>query len=542
MRRVITAVGAVLLITLAAACGGRSTPAVPTLVPLVATSPPESQPQQAAARAEDAQPDVALNRPAQLPEQLLSEEAPPPPWPTFTPGPGLPPGDHLVLARSHRFYTARADGGELEQLKFNTDTPPLLAASYKEPGRGWLSPDGRTLLYFAGDEAQLWWGDVQTHDNGLLAERLLPPEAETELIHALTTQEMAWTSSGNRAALLGAPNQVELFVVDVPSHTATQITDDDHEESGMVWSTDELQLAYLSVTPGSETEDVFIWDATTQKPTRIDLQPMRDAAGVGENDRLSFRWQMEWLGDSRLALYPHIGSEPNSLGIWVYDVAAQQLTQIVADGLDDVDWSPAAQAWTYTRADEPGTIWVVGLSGGEPRAVAKGDAHAPVWSPDGSEVLYSVSDPDVAGWNLGIADVNGNSRIVAQNVSLIENDLSQLGPRGKRYWGPDGSFVLYTSVGRDYGRAEAQEGYGGQAGPDLENWWLAPVNGGTPRMASDLQKVFYLQEPELSPDGEVWAFLGFSYTDRLQHLYTMPVRGGHPQPVDAGVGWFGWLR
>lgn len=544
MRRVIIAVGAALLIAMAAACGGRSTPAVPTLAPLVATTAPQSQPQQSVARAADPQQDAALNRPAQLPQQLRAEEAPPPPWPTFTPGPGPRSGDRLVFSRSHRLYTARADGSQVERLEFSTDTPPLLAASYKESGRGWLSPDGRTLLYFGGDDAQLWWGNVQTLDNGMLTEGLLPVDQadSNELIHILNTQEMAWTSDGNRAALLGAPNRIDIFVADMGSRSVAQITDDDREEDGLVWSPDDIKLAYLSINPASATEDVLVWDATTQTATPVDVQPIRDAAGVSADARLTFGWRFDWVADNQLALYPQAGNQPNSVGIWVYDVEARQPTQIVADSLDDVEWSSAAQAWVYTRSDEPGTIWVVDLSGGEPQAVAKGDAHAPVWSPDGREVLYSVSDPDIVGWNLGVVDLNGSSRTIAQNASLIETDLSQLGPRGKRYWAPDASFVMYTSVGRDYGRAEVQEGYGVQAGPDLENWWIAPLSGGTPRMATDLQKVFYLQEPELSPDGEVWAFLGFSYIDRLQHLYTMPLTGGHPQRVDAGVGWFAWLH
>jgi Tol biopolymer transport system component len=544
MTRIASILGAVLLAAAFAACGGRSTP-MPS--PPLSTPAVQGQVQQPAAaqQVEPEQEGAAVNRPAQLPEPLQAEEAPPPPWPTFTPGPEPQSSHRLLFARSHRFYTANADGSQVEQLEFSATTPPLLAASYKESGRGWLSPDGHMLLYFAGDEAQLWWGDVQTLDNGMLAERMLPPgqEESNDLIHVLNTQRMAWTSDGSRVAYVGVPNNVDLFVLDVASRSATQITDDGQEEDELVWSPDNTKLVYLSLDAVAGTEDVGVWDAVSQSTTQVDVQPIRDAGGLAPDAHLSFGWQFDWLDDSRLALYPQSGNQSDaSLGIWVYDVPTGQLKQIVADSLQSVDWSQAAQAWAYTRTDEPGTVWLARSSGGRPEALAQGNAHAPVWSPEGSELLYSVGDPDVVGWNLAIADLNGNSRVIAENAALIENDLSEPGPNGKRYWGPDGSFVVYTSVGRDYGRAEAQEGYGGQAGPDLENWWIAPLSGGTARMATDLQKVFYLQQPALSPDGTTWAYIGFSYTDRLQHLYAMPVMGGHPEQVDAGVGWFRWLE
>jgi hypothetical protein len=101
--------------------------------------------------------------------------------------------------------------------------------------------------------------------------------------------------------------------------------------------------------------------------------------------------------------------------------------------------------------------------------------------------------------------------------------------------------VIYSTVGRDYGRAEQFGGQGVEAGPDLENWWLTAPDRPQPWQATDLEKVFYLQKPALSPDGQVWAFVGFSYVDLSQHLWTIPRTGGHPVKVDSGVRWFRWL-
>ncbi|MFQ5859757.1 MAG: hypothetical protein ACE5LU_29530, partial [Anaerolineae bacterium] len=80
------------------ACGGSSQPAVPTLPPLGTSAAPNSQEQPAPVvqqsyggaqntASRPLQADEAMNMAAKLPQQLRGEEAPAPPWPTFTPGP-----------------------------------------------------------------------------------------------------------------------------------------------------------------------------------------------------------------------------------------------------------------------------------------------------------------------------------------------------------------------------------------------------------------------------------------------------------------------
>lgn len=520
------------------ACGGSSQPAIPTLPPL-ATSAASSVQQPAQSPG-----DSPLNLAVEVPVQLRGNEEPaPPPWPTFTPGPEPQSRHRLIYARTRRFYTASADGSEMQTLKFATQAPQLLASSYKDPGRGWLDPNGRYVVYFAGEEAQLWQASLASLENVQLAGRMLPlgKEGDKDLLRILGEQEMDWTSDGRRVALVGAPDTVDLFIVDLTTAQLTRVTQDDLQESALHWSPTGQYLAYVAADQGTGTQVLYVVDAGVQQPRQVDTEPIQTTLGSDTAAGFTFGSQLTWVSDTQLVFYPRTGRRQRSAGIWSYDVTSGAVRPILTDAVTDVAWSADAQAWVYSTSEAQGTLWLLRLGDPKPAVLVEGGAYAPVWSPEGRSVLYSWSEAGTTGWELRVVDLKGSSRTLARDVALIEPATLEPGPAGKRYWAPDAQFVLYTTVGRDYGRAEREQGYGGEAGPDLENWWVVPAGGGEPRQATDLQKAFYFQEPVLSPDGTTWAFIGFSYTDRVQHLYTMPRDGGHPEKVDAGVRWFAWL-
>lgn len=550
MRRFAILLGIAVLGVGLLACGGSDEePAAPTLPPLATSAAPApvapTIQQPAPASQSSQQPsraDSAVNLAAEPPQQLRGEAAPlQPPWPTFTPG-LEPQSDHrLIYARSRRFYTANADGSSVQALKFANESPQLLVTSYKDPGRGWMSPNGRYLLYFAGpQEAQLWGVDLTSLQNTQLAARMLSAgQAGKDAVRVLTEQNIAWTSDGTRAALIGMPDSADLFIADLTTGQLTRVTQDEWQEAKWQWSPGDRYLAYTATDLGSGTQVLRVWDVKTQQSTEVDVTPVREAFNLSSGAGVAFADQLVWVSDAQFVFYPQ--SNRRSAGIWLYDVASRTARPVLPEKIGASVWSAEARAWVYSKPDEPGALWLLRLDNPKPTLLVEGEAYAPVWSPDGRSVLYSWSDPETTGWDLRVVDLNGDSRTLVENVSLIQQTPSEPGPAGKRYWSPDGRLVLYSAVGRDYGRAEQDSGYGGQAGPDLENWWIVPDSGGQARRATDMQKIFYLQVPELSPDGTTWAYVGFSYTDRMQHLYTIPREGGHPERVDAGVRWFRWL-
>lgn len=544
MRRFTVLIGIALLTVGLFACGGSSTPAVPTLPPLATVAPPGGQQQSVpAAQPLTGSAEEAVNLAAEVPQQLRGGEPAPPPWPTFTPGPRPQSKYRLLYARTRSFHTAGADGSDSQPLELSPKPPQLLTVSYKDGGRGWLSPDGRSLLYFAGQEGQLWLASLDSLANVLLAERMVSPglEGNVDTIRILTDQEMAWTSDSARAALVGASDSVDLYIVDTAGPRLTRVTQDELRESKPQWSSTGQYLAYVTSDMGTGTQAMYVVDAQTLRPNEIDVGPVRDALALEPTIDFLYADQFVWADDTQLIFYPSTGTGEEPNGIWLYDAAGGATRPILTDKIGEVVWSARARAWVYNTVAEPGKLWLGRLDDPKPTVLVETGAYAPVWSPDGRWVLYSSGMPGGTEWALGVVDLDGNSHTLAQGITLIERETSEPGPAGKRYWSQGGDYVLFATVGRDYGRADRAEGYGGDAGPDLENWWAVPANGGQPRQITDLQKVFYLQEPVLSPDGTVQAFLGFSYTDRMQHLYTMLRDGGHPNKVDTGIRWFEWL-
>lgn len=540
MKRFALSLGMMVLAVGLLACGGAKETPTPTLPPpatlaVSEITPPPVEPARLPA-------DVPLNLAAEPPPEVRGEPAPLlPPWPTFTPGPKPQSQHRLIYARTRRFYTASADGSDIQQLKFENRAPQLLASYYKDPGRGWLSPDGRYLVYIAGKEAQLWRADLQSLDNVQLAERMMPlgQTVDKETIRLLINQEMGWTSDSRRVALLGAPSSVDLFVADLTTDQLTRITQDELLEERPQWSPDGRYLVYAATDPATGTQDLFVWDAQVQQSIQVDVDPVRSELDLDAGARFVFAYRFAWVNDREFIFYPQLVRR--AAGIWVYNVADGEMRPVFTDRLEDLAWSDEARAWVYSTPDAPGTLWLLRLDDPKPVSLVEGDAYAPIWSPDGKSVLYSWGGPDATEWDLRVIDLSGNDRTLAEGVALIQPAPPEPGPAGKRFWSPDSRLVLYTAIGRDYGRAEREEGYGGEAGPDLENWWMVSVEGGQPWQATDMQKVFYVQAPVLSPDGTAWAYIAFSYTDRLQHLFTIPREGGHPKKVDVGVRWFQWL-
>ena len=526
----------VLLVTALGAlrCGGSAPPPVPTLPPLTTTTPQGPSAKSGNAAAAPLQP-PAPQQPVPTPQ--------PPPWPTFTPGPKPTSAHRLLYVTAGRLWTANVDGSDRQPLKLDPPSPRLLTP-FKDPGRAWLGPHGQRLVYFAGKTAELWVADLSTGHNVRLAERMLPPgldrKQQVATGRTLLDQKMAWTADGQRVALLGAPDNYDLFVVDLTTNTLTRITEDDRQEGDFVWSPDGRYLAFTAFDNTFGTTGLSAWDSVAGRVMGFPLDPVAEAAGLSPTLPMSFDRGLTFLDEHRFIFYPV--SRNGSVGIWLADVTDESLTPVITDALSDVAWSPEAKAWVYVRRDEPGKLWLLRLGDSEPKLLTDDQAYAPVWSPDGHAVLYSRSDPNTTGWDLRVLNLDtGETQVLATNVRLIQQAPPEPGPSGKRFWAPDGSLVIYSTVGRDYGRAEEFGIRGVEAGPDLENWWMATPGRAQPWQATDLQKVFYLQPPSLSPDGQVWAFVGFSYVDLTQHLWTMPREGGHPTKIDSPVRWFRWL-
>jgi hypothetical protein len=150
----------------------------------------------------------------------------------------------------------------------------------------------------------------------------------------------------------------------------------------------------------------------------------------------------------------------------------------------------------------------------------------------------------LTGWRLHVVNADGSGdRAVSDDVPVMQESPPVPGPKAKRYWLDGGRLLAFTVVGRDYGAAERQGGFRGEAGNDIENLWIVPADGSKPRRrATDFTRVFYLKDIAERPGGDALGMVGFSYLDRSQQLWAVRTDGGSPVHVDAGVRWFHWLN
>jgi dipeptidyl aminopeptidase/acylaminoacyl peptidase len=163
-------------------------------------------------------------------------------------------------------------------------------------------------------------------------------------------------------------------------------------------------------------------------------------------------------------------------------------------------------------------VFVVPATGGTPRQLTSGEWNhsAPVWTPDGTELLFSSLRVDTAeyAWR--------ESEIYAVNVTsgAVRQLTQRAGPDGNPVVSPDGRLVAYTGMDR------------GDFTYKTTTLYVMDVSGANPRA---------LTPPEFdqSPEDVTWAAdnsgVYFTTQDRgTQNLHVVTLRGGPPRQVSEG--------
>jgi Tol biopolymer transport system component len=84
----------------------------------------------------------------------------------------------LLYVRNGSFWRSNGASGDATKVNLGADTPAIWAPP-EDPGRAWISPDGKRLAFLAGSDAEMW----VTGTDGKGAKRIsgpnLPPEIHT---------------------------------------------------------------------------------------------------------------------------------------------------------------------------------------------------------------------------------------------------------------------------------------------------------------------------------------------------------------------------
>ena len=159
-------------------------------------------------------------------------------------------------------------------------------------------------------------------------------------------------------------------------------------------------------------------------------------------------------------------------------------------------WQPSC--FRRRAASGPPEIWELTFDrGGMTRVTSNGKANLdPVWSPDGSQIVFSASDPTGAS-DLYRKPMTGDGK----EELLLPNDRGVLMPSD---WSTDGRFLLYGSFDRTQTRGDI---------------WALPMDGDR-KPFPVVQTTFEEKDAQFSPDGK-WIAYQSNETGRFE-IYMQP--------------------
>ena len=223
-------------------------------------------------------------------------------------------------------------------------------------------------------------------------------------------------------------------------------------------------------------------------------------------------------------------SDRDEGGIYVIPSLGGEVNRIAAGGFDP-KFSPDGSLVTYWAGNPgllptipgSGTIWVVPVSGGQPRQLASGIAAArfPIWFPDGTKILFvgtngsGVADFSSLDWWVAAADGSGVRRSGAFDAIFhSRHDLFPplvVGIRGQLGCWRDANTLVFPAKYGSRGLWTARFSNTGSAEGAMN-----PVTTGSGDE----------QEPSCAQEGSV----AFTKMSDQHQIWSLPLDPDHPQP------------
>jgi len=209
--------------------------------------------------------------------------------------------------------------------------------------------------------------------------------------------------------------------------------------------------------------------------------------------------------------------------VW-FDRAGTQIAALAAPAdYGDVALSPDGARLAVSVVEPARStrdLWLYEADGGPGQRLTAGpgDEFAPVWSPDGTRLLFSAT-------RSGLVDLYLTDASLAAGPAPLEVDTVGQG-RFASDWSRDDRFLLYIGGGRAIARSDL---------------WVAPVEN--PRQARPLLNSSFIEtHARVAPTGD-WFVYTSNETGRLQvYADRFPELGAKRIVSDDGGGWPRWSR
>jgi Tol biopolymer transport system component len=381
------------------------------------------------------------------------------------------------------------------------------------------SPDGRWIAFFAGSHLKRTDLTGRTPETICAARRASGGtwNRDDVIVFGANSGEALYTvrANGGEPALLRAPEQARgqsallwphflpdgrrfLYVAasSQPAAQGIHIGSLDSPATRRLWAADS-NVAYAGQFVLFARAGVLL----AQPVDPAGLEPAGEPVVVTERVYRSFSdRQAEFAVSERGVLAYGGGRHPNRRLVWLDRRGRQVGTVADAGEYGDVALAPDGSRLAVEQLDpERGTrdIWVFDLARGGSFKLTfdPADDGTPVWSPDGTRIIY-VSNR-AGRWDMyqRLASGAENEELVAQNLGVPVD------------WSSDGRYVSY-------------EAYDQTTGSDL---WVMPLETRKPQ--AFLQRPFMEREPHFSPDSRWLAYSSSESTQREVYVETFPASG-----------------
>ena len=213
-------------------------------------------------------------------------------------------------------------------------------------------------------------------------------------------------------------------------------------------------------------------------------------------------------------------SAPNTQLVW-FDRAGKQLALVGAPAADNgLRLSPDEKRLAVSRLDpQTGSadIWLIDLARNNPSRFTFDPANetAPVWSPDGSRIVFASNREGVANMYQRLSNGTGNDELLLKSAQ----------PTGPYDWSQDGKFILFGMISS-------------KTGSDI---WLLPLFGDQ-KPTPFIETEFVETQPRFSPDDRWVAYTSNESGTYQVYVQSFPTSGGKWQVSTGGGAQPQWRR
>jgi len=188
-------------------------------------------------------------------------------------------------------------------------------------------------------------------------------------------------------------------------------------------------VAIVALAAGAAA--VWLWMRPGKPPAGVVLTRLTSDTGLTSQPDLS--------PDGKLLAYTSDRGGEN-LDIWVQELAGGSAIRLTQHPADDVEpaFSPDGGRIAFHSSRDSDGLYVIPTLGGEERLVAR-NGHRPRFSPDGRSIAYWVGDPSNAA-------PSGKIYVIPAGGGAPKQLVADFADARQPVWSPDGTNILFHGV------------------------------------------------------------------------------------------------